>query len=293
MTTRTWTDRPWEMPFWKPAPGKEFILLYLVLIHLLALAGLILFPLPGLTVLLVTIAGILLGGFGTTVCYHRAISHRTLKLNPVLEQFLIFWTMFNGSGAPASWSAYHRRHHARSDQLEDVSSPAHGGFWWAHLRWLYQSERADVKRWAPDLETPVYRFWRSAEVPVILLSLFAGAYWGWEGFFWIGAIRLVYSLHMQCLVNSVMHLGAKVGDSDSSRNIWWLGPFQLTAWGENWHRNHHSFANSAKFGLKWYQIDIGWYSILVLEKLGLARNVKRPKLLKRSMKEPDDVQQAA
>jgi len=281
------------MPFWKPAPGKEFILLYLVLIHLLALAGLILFPLPGLTVLLVTIAGILLGGFGTTVCYHRAISHRTLKLNPVLEQFLIFWTMFNGSGAPASWSAYHRRHHARSDQLEDVSSPAHGGFWWAHLRWLYQSERADVKRWAPDLETPVYRFWRSAEVPVILLSLFAGAYWGWEGFFWIGAIRLVYSLHMQCLVNSVMHLGAKVGDSDSSRNIWWLGPFQLTAWGENWHRNHHSFANSAKFGLKWYQIDIGWYSILVLEKLGLARNVKRPKLLKRSMKEPDDVQQAA
>jgi len=281
------------MPFWKPAPGKEFILLYLVLIHLLALAGLILFPLPGLTVLLVTIAGILLGGFGTTVCYHRAISHRTLKLNPVLEQFLIFWTMFNGSGAPASWSAYHRRHHARSDQLEDVSSPAHGGFWWAHLRWLYQSERADVKRWAPDLETPAYRFWRSAEVPVILLSLFAGAYWGWEGFFWIGAIRLVYSLHMQCLVNSVMHLGAKVGDSDSSRNIWWLGPFQLTAWGENWHRNHHSFANSAKFGLKWYQIDIGWYSILVLEKLGLARNVKRPKLLKRSMKEPDDVQQAA
>lgn len=290
--TTTWTDRPWEMPFWKPAPGKEFILLYLAMIHLMALVGFILFPLPSLPVLLIAIAGVMIGGFGTTVCYHRAISHRTLKLNPVLEHVLIFWTMFNGSGAPASWSAYHRRHHARSDQDEDVSSPAHGGFWWAHIRWLYQSERADVKRWAPDLDTPVYRFWRAVEVPVILLSLFAGVYWGWEGFFWIGAIRLVYSLHMQCLVNSIMHLGAKVGDSDSSRNIWWLGPFQMTAWGENWHRNHHSFSNSAQFGLKWYQIDIGWYAILAFEKLGLATNVKRPKVLKRTVNPSDDIQQA-
>lgn len=274
------TDRPWEMPFWKPARDKEAIFIYLVAIHALAIVGLILFPLPSLPVLLLTLVGVLLGGMGTTVCYHRAISHRTLKLNPVLEHFLIFWTMFNGSGAPASWSAYHRRHHARSDTEEDVSSPAHGGFWWAHLRWLYQSPRADVKRWAPDLDTPKYRFWRNVEVPVIVLALGVGAFWGWEGFFWIGAIRLVYSLHMQCLVNSVMHLGAKVGDSDSSRNIWWLGPFQMTAWGENWHRNHHSFANSAQFGLKWYQIDVGWYTVLLFEKLGLATGVKRPKLLK-------------
>ena len=111
-------DRPWEMPFWKPARGKEFILLYLAMIHALALVGFILFPLPSLPVFLIAIGGVMLGGFGTTVCYHRAISHRAVKLNPVLEQFLIFWTMFNGSGAPASWSAYHRRHHARADAAD-------------------------------------------------------------------------------------------------------------------------------------------------------------------------------
>src|SRR5438045_9746713 len=81
---------------------------------------------------------------------------------------------------------------------------------------------------------------------------------------------------MQCFVNSLMHLGPMPKDGDSSRNIWWLGPFQLMAWGENWHRNHHSFANSAKFGLRWWQVDMGWYAILLLESVGLASNVKRP-----------------
>ena len=82
------------------------------------------------------------------------------------------------------------------------------------------------------------------------------AFWGWPGFFWMGAIRLVYSLHMQCFVNSLTHLGHSE-DGDSSQNVWWLGPFQMTAWGENWHRNDHSNAGSARFGLRWWQVDIG------------------------------------
>lgn len=268
--------RPWEAPFWKPAPGKEATLFYLAAIHVLAVVGLVLFPLPSLKVFLVALLFTALGGLGTTVVFHRTLAHRTLKLHPVLEHFLVFWTMFNGSGNPQSWSSYHRRHHAKSDTPEDISSPTYGGFWWAHLRWLYQTPRADVRRWAPDLDTPGYRAWVLAEVPIIVLSVFCGLALGWEGFFWIGAIRLVYSLHMQCFVNSIMHLGPLPEDGDSSRNIWWLGPFQLMAWGENWHRNHHSFANSAKFGLKWWQVDVGWYAIRLFESVGLATGVKRP-----------------
>lgn len=277
MTTLADIDsKPWTRPFWQPAKGKEAVLFYLVAIHVLAIVGLVLFPIPSLKVFLITLLFTALGGLGTTVVYHRLLAHRTLELHPVVEHFLTFWTMFNGSGNPASWSAYHRRHHAKSDTPEDISSPTWGGFWWAHIRWLYQTPRADVKRWAPDLDTPVYRAWILVEVPVIVLSIFGGLLLGWEGFFWIGAIRLVYSLHLQCAVNSIMHFGEEFEDGDSSRNIWWLGPFQLAAWGENWHRNHHSFANSAKFGLKWYQVDVGWYTIVALEKVGLAKGVKRP-----------------
>jgi fatty-acid desaturase len=279
MTEATDTQAaPWTMPIWKPARGKEATLFYLVTIHVLAIVGLVLFPIPSLNVFLLSLLFACLGGLGTTVCYHRTIAHRTLKLNPVVQHFLVFWTMFNGSGNPASWASYHRLHHAKSDTPEDVSSPRVGGFWWAHLRWLYQLPRADVKRWAPDLDTPVYRAWILVEVPVILLSVFCGMLlgFGWEGFFWMGAMRLVYCLHGQCFVNSLMHLGPLPEDGDSSRNIWWLGPFQITAWGENWHRNHHSFANSAQFGLHWWQTDIGWYFIRALEAVGLATDVKRP-----------------
>ena len=272
-------SRPWEQPIWKPAPGKWPVLAFLVLIHALALAGVILFPLPGWKVFGVALALMILGGFGTTVVYHRMLAHRTLKLNKGVENFLTFWAMFNGSGNPASWVAYHRLHHSHVDTPDDISSPTQGGFWWAHLRWLYQTPMADTKRWCPDLRTPSYRMWSLVEMPLIVVSLSSGLLLGlgWAGFFWVGAVRLVYALHLQCLVNSLTHLG-EGADGDHSQNVWWLGPFQLAAWGENWHRNHHSYAGSARLGLRWWELDMGWYLILMLEAVGLASHVKRPTL---------------
>jgi fatty-acid desaturase len=267
--------RPWDQPFWKPAPGKGIIFLYLLFIHVAAVTGLILFPLPGWKVAGVTFLFAALGGMGTTVVFHRILAHRTLRMNKFVEHGLIFCAMLNGSGAPASWVAYHRHHHARTDTDEDISSPKHG-FWWAHLRWLYQSAPSDGRKWCPELTRGSYRVWTWAEGPVVLLAICGGLIFGWRGFFWIGAIRLVYALHMQCLVNSLTHLGhAKEGDS--SMNVWWLGPLQLGAWGENWHKNHHDNAGSARLGLHWWQPDIGWYFIYAMECVGLASNIKRPR----------------
>lgn len=268
--------RPWDRPFWKPVRGKEGVFAFLVVIHILAVIGLIFFPLPSLRVLGFALLFTALGGLGTTVCYHRMLAHRTVKTNRIIEQGLIFCAVFNGSGHPASWVAYHRLHHSVTDSPDDISSPKQGGFWWAHLRWLYQTAPADKQRWAPELTRGIYRFWGWAQGPVVLLSIFCGLVLGlgWQGFFWCGAIRLVYSLHMQCFVNSLTHLGHSEG-GDSSLNLWWLGPFQLTAWGENWHQNHHSHAGSARLGQHWWQTDIGWYFIWTLQLLGLAHSVKR------------------
>jgi fatty-acid desaturase len=275
LASRPRDGRPWNQPWWRPAPGKSGVLAYLLLIHILAIAGLILFPLPGWRVFGVAAVLATAGSLGTTIGYHRLLAHRTLRLNPVVEQVLIFAAMFNGSGAPASWVAYHRLHHAGADTEQDISSPSQGGFWWAHLRWLYQSPRAESQRWCPDLDHGRYRAWRHAEVPVLLLSLGCGLALGWAGFFWIGAIRLVYCLHLQCFVNSLTHLGPAAG-RDRSQNVWWLGPLQLGAWGENWHANHHAAAGVARFGRRWWQVDIGWYLICALEAVGLADRVKRP-----------------
>lgn len=175
--------RPWEQPFWRPARGKRVVLFHLLLIYVLAVVGLILFPLPSMRILGLTLLFTAFGGFGTTICYHRMLAHRTLKMNKAIEHLLVFWAMFNGSGAPASWVAYHWLHHARTDTPEDISSPKQRGFWWAHLRWLYQSAPEDKKRWCPELTRREYRVWTFAEAPVILLSLFGGLALGWQGFF--------------------------------------------------------------------------------------------------------------
>jgi len=271
----TQETRPWDLPIWKPDRTKRTIFIYLVAIHLLAVLGLMLYPAPDLRVLAVALGVTGLGGFGTTVCYHRLLAHRTFRLNKAVEHILIFSAILNGSGAPATWVAYHRQHHSHADTPKDISSPRYGGFWWAHIRWLYQSPPSDVQRWCPELKGGWYKFWEHAENSIIFVSLFLGVALGWEGFYWIGPIRLVYSLHMQCLVNSLTHL-SRGDDADASRNIWWLGPLQLTAWGENWHRNHHARPGSARLGLQWWQVDIGWYFICLLETVGVATHVKRP-----------------
>jgi stearoyl-CoA desaturase (delta-9 desaturase) len=119
-------------------------------------------------------------------------------------------------------------------------------------------------------------FWSWVQPPLVIISLTFGYFlFGWAGLFWMGALRLVYSLHMQSFVNSLLHLKPGLPEGvDSSQNVWWLGPLQVTAWGENWHWNHHHYPGSAKFSHHWWQVDIGWYVIRVLKALRLATNVR-------------------
>ena len=106
-----------------------------------------------------------------------------------------------------------------------------------------------MKKWCPDMLRTRYTIWQKLQIPLVLFSLcFGYLLFGWAGFFWLGAIRLLYCMHMQCFVNSLLHLKPGLPEGvDSSQNIWWLGPLQITAWGENWHGNHHAKPASARF----------------------------------------------
>jgi stearoyl-CoA desaturase (delta-9 desaturase) len=275
-TEKTTKTAPWEMPWWRPSSSRDLsILLWVCLIHITAAIGLVLYPIPGWRVLLGAIALVFIGGLGTTVGYHRAITHRALTLNPWARGVLIFFAMFNGSGAPTTWAAGHRLHHAKADTPDDISSPIWGGFWWAHLRWLWQVDAPPLAKYCPDLTRSSYRWWKPLQAPILALSFFSGAYFGLAAFFWLGAIRLVFSLHAQCFVNSVCHSqpGTPIGE-DSSRNVRWLGLMQFCQ-GENWHRNHHARPALARLGRNWRQPDIGYVLICVFEKLGLAREIHR------------------
>jgi stearoyl-CoA desaturase (delta-9 desaturase) len=272
---RTRSDRPWEKGWLRWAPGQGITLLWIVLIHVTAVVGLVLFPLPGWPVFAVALGLAFLGGIGTTVAYHRTLAHGSLRLNPVVEFVLVAFAIFNGSGAPVNWTANHRRHHARADREGDISSPRIGGFWWAHLRWLWQAPQSPIDRWAPDLDRSAVAGWTRWQVVILALSFFAGLPFGWAGFFWIGAIRLTYALHGQCLVNSAAHLAKDAAPGESAaKNLPWLSAVHFFQ-GESWHANHHERPSSARLGRRWWQLDAGWWTILALERLGLARDVRR------------------
>jgi stearoyl-CoA desaturase (delta-9 desaturase) len=269
--------RPWEWPWWKTSENDLGVFFWIALIHVTAVVGLILYPLPGWKVLLGALALAWLGGLGTTVAYHRSIAHRAVKLNPWVRSILIFFAIANGSGNPLSWAAGHRLHHAKADTPDDISSPLWGGFWWAHLRWLWQAGDPPVDRYCPDLKQQRSMIvWRWMQVPILAVSFLGGCYFGAAAFFWLGAIRLVFSLHAQCFVNSICHTEPGVArGEDSSRNVAWLGLMHLLQ-GENWHRNHHARPGSARLGWTWRQPDLGWLVIVALERLNLASDVRRP-----------------
>jgi fatty-acid desaturase len=84
-------------------------------------------------------------------------------------------------------------------------------------------------------------------------------------------------------VNSVCHarwFGSRShATRDLSRNVWWVS---LLALGEGWHNNHHAFPGSARLGQRWWQLDAGWTLIQLLERVGLARDVRLPGQPRRS-----------
>jgi stearoyl-CoA desaturase (delta-9 desaturase) len=49
-------------------------------------------------------------------------------------------------------------------------------------------------------------------------------------------------------------------------------------WGEGWHNNHHAHPVSARHGMAWFEIDINWYTVWALKKLGLAQHVHHLRL---------------
>jgi stearoyl-CoA desaturase (delta-9 desaturase) len=71
------------------------------------------------------------------------------------------------------------------------------------------------------------------------------------------------------VINGVGHyFGYRSYDvADASTNI---VPWGILIGGEELHNNHHAFASSAKLSSKWYEFDIGWLYIRILESLGLA-----------------------
>jgi stearoyl-CoA desaturase (delta-9 desaturase) len=233
----------------------------------------------------------LTGALGVTLCYHRTLTHRSLRLRKPLEYFLAVCGTLALQGDPIRWVAVHRKHHAHADHEGDPHS-IHLGFKWAHVDWLYRRNanlptEEEIRRYAPDLYAqPFYRALQWLALPLqIALAALLFALGGWAFVVWGIFVRLVVSYHSTWLVNSAAHmLGYRTyRTADRSTNCWWVA---LMSFGEGWHNNHHAFPFSARHGLRWFEIDMTWWHVRLLAFLRLADRIKIPsKLMQQRLRE--------
>ena len=214
---------------------------------------------------------------GVTIYLHRCQAHRALDLHPAVSHFFRAWLWLTTGMVTREWASIHRKHHAKCETPEDPHSPQTRGIRKVLLEGteLYRAEAANadtVRRYGhgtPDdwIERKLYTPYSTLGVYLTLaidLLLF-------------GAIGLtVFAVQMLWIpvlaagvINGIGHFwGYRNFDSpDASTNVL---PWGILIGGEELHNNHHAYASSAKLSIRWYEFDIGWMYISILQALGLA-----------------------
>lgn len=215
---------------------------------------------------------------GVTIFLHRHQAHRALELHPGVSHFFRFWLWLTTGMVTREWAAVHRKHHAKCETPEDPHSPQVHGLvrvlFGGVLFYANEAKRADtLERYGhgtPDdwIEHNLYGRYSLYGVFLLLaadLFLF-GALPG--GLIWLTQILWI-PFWAAGVVNGVGHYWGYRNwiTGDASTNIL---PVGIVIGGEELHNNHHAYPTSAKLSYKWYEFDIAWLYIRVLETFGLA-----------------------
>ena len=238
------------------------------------LNGLIQLPWWGYIVLCLALTHITI--VGVTVYLHRYSAHRALDLHPAVCHFFRFWLWLTTGQSTKAWTAIHRKHHARCETEEDPHSPQIMGI--KKVMWqgaeLYRAEAKNqdtLDRFGSG--TPddfMEKFYsKNHTFGVTLMLIIDLILFGTMGLS-IWAVQMMWiPLFAAGIINGVAHYWGyrNFQCEDASKN---LIPWGIFIGGEELHNNHHAYVTSAKFSNKWYEFDLGWVYIRILETLGLA-----------------------
>lgn len=236
----------WNLPWW------QYVLIALAFTH-------------------ITIASV-------TIFLHRHQAHRALDLHPIPSHFFRFWLWLTTGMVTKAWAAIHRKHHAKCETAEDPHSPQVLGLKKVLLEGaeLYRAEAKNAEtlekygHGTPDdwIERHLYTPYSGKG---ILLMLFINvALFGPIGLT-IWAVQMAWiPITAAGIINGIGHYWGyrNFACEDASTNI---SPWGILIGGEELHNNHHAYGTSAKLSNKWYEFDIGWLYIRILEILKLAK----------------------
>lgn len=223
--------------------------------------------------------GYLLRMWAITAGYHRYFAHRSYRTSRAFQLVLAVLGATSMQNGPIWWASVHRRHHKFSDGPGDLHSPITHGFWYAHAGWIFDrtvppsrddSNVKDLLRY-PELRWIDRHDW-------VFLAAYAVACFaigGVPGLVWGFVVSTLAVQHATMLINSLAHVwgSRRYATADRSRNNPLLAVLTL---GEGWHNNHHHYMSSARQGFFWWEIDVTYYVLRALARLGLIWGVREP-----------------
>jgi stearoyl-CoA desaturase (Delta-9 desaturase) len=245
----------------------------------------------GVSRLALEIAGALyvLRMFAITGFYHRYFAHRSFRTSRAVQLTFACIGASSVQRGPLWWAAHHRTHHINADTAADPHSPQVHGFLWSHMGWFLTSNgfRTDWKR-IPDLARYAELRWLDRFDILVPVALAIGLFvigslikhvapqtgvTGDQLLVWGFFVSTVVLFHATVTINSLAHrFGTRRFETrDDSRNNLWLA---LLTFGEGWHNNHHFCPGSVRQGFRWWEVDLTYYGLRLLESLGIVYALK-------------------
>jgi stearoyl-CoA desaturase (delta-9 desaturase) len=226
--------------------------------------------------------------FALTGFYHRYFSHRSFRTSRAMQLVFAVAGATAAQRGPLWWASTHRVHHEFTDKPGDLHSPITTGFFWSHMGWFMSEDgfRPRLERIRDLLRYPELKFLDRFDslVPALtgaalfgfgeLLRVFRPELGTSGGHLLVwGAISTILLFHASSSINSVAHRFGwrRYATDDASRNSMALALLTL---GEGWHNNHHHYQLSTRQGHYWWEIDITWYVLVLLERLGLIWDLR-------------------
>jgi stearoyl-CoA desaturase (delta-9 desaturase) len=225
------------------------------------------------------------GLFFQSFFLHRYAAHQTFTMTKTMERitFILTW-IFQGSSylSAYGYGIMHRMHHAYTDTENDPHSPSHDANMFA-MMWKTKNVYQDINNQRISIDerftknVPQWkafdwfagsRFSRLLWITsyILFFTFFVTAIWQWV---LLPIIFLIAPIH-GVIINWFGHIYGYVNYKmkNTSKNLFRVDFLMM---GEGYHNNHHKHAGSANFGVKWYEIDMTFLIIKLLNAIGFIK----------------------
>lgn len=215
------------------------------------------------------IVGLLMWQFmsilGITVGVHRYFSHRAFETNRFWQWTMAITSMAALNGPPCIWAEAHGRHHSKADTDEDpyLRFAIDGSTPIRHTtkvgnKFLMKAVKSD----SLHLLTLKYHW-----LFVLSYAVALGVIGGLPAVFWLflfPAGLTQATLRFVLWTGHLTSVGYRNFDTPDTSNNWWF--VALIGGGEGWHNNHHKYPRAANIGVKWWEIDIGYWVVRMIRR---------------------------